>query len=110
MAEPKTPHELNEAVAKKLGLAKCLDDRGHVWVDEYFQRDKLFDPATDPAAALWALERYCDERKLDPALEKYEGHWECQLWHDVAGGSKVLNRGEGTFCEAICRAIVKAAE
>lgn len=114
MTEPTTPAEWNECMAKMLGLTIHGCDMEGVLLNEYpptrttERPHKCTNFWTDSAAAMWLLERFCEERGLDPVLEKYQGVWECALWHDVDGGSKILCKGEGAFPEAICWAIWKA--
>ena len=100
--DPKTPQQLNEAVAEKLGLDyKTIPDSDSILAKEYLEHSSLaFAPATDPAAALWALERLGKKVFLDYSPVR-------KRW------SFVVAHGEdyyGTFCKVICEAIVGASE
>ncbi len=102
-----TDKQLNEAVAKKLGLTIAHIAPTYLlvneWADFHFKHPETtipsFRPATDPAAAIWALERWDKEAFVYYSAERK--HWMC-----------VANYGKdhvGTFCGAICKAIVEAA-
>ena len=115
MTNPKTPQELNEAVAEKLGLTLFPPDESYPpWicrVKEYEDWNghyaNNFSPATDPAAALWALERFCNDNECIGAFVRFDRQsWTCSI---VNADNKTTGRGMGTFCEAICLAIVGAS-
>lgn len=95
-----TALETDEAVAGKLGPYG------------YGERDIIttpgwtgaFRPATDPVAALWALERYCKEHGLAAALrlsKDAEPLWSCTLGWGEAWNSFYCSKEE-----AICAAIL----
>ena len=105
MSDPKTPQQLNEAVAKRLGFAS-LKDAECAWYDYNGTGITGLDFTDDPAAAVWALDKYCkirDRGKVDTLHSAAnldllnDGTWCCFLDFD--------NSGHGTFCEAISRAI-----
>ncbi len=95
-----TNNETNEAVAKRLGLALVLYASYYEWHDG----KKYFEPATDPAAALWALERYgrCTKIIRFEPSHVCEGSWTCSVHPAKPSGQG------GTLCQAICAAILEA--
>ena len=129
MPEPKTPQQLNEAVAKKLGLDFHIDEWGYVLVldrqadtkehppphplgeMEYICETKCygvkFEPATDHAAALWALDRWCKGKGKAVALRRSND--KKPLWSCTFGWGEPWNSFYPNLCEAISEAIVGAA-
>ena len=114
----KTPQELNEGVAKMLGL-KILPSGcppTGCWVNEYktsnnFQYEHEFNPATDPAAALWALTRFCDEKGWGYLIEREPGSKQISIEFSRGDQGFFFGRQDGfALPELICRAIVGAAE
>ena len=101
MPEPKTTEEWNDAILNALDL-ECTCHIDGTECPHYDAIDKDF--WTDPAAALWALERWREQNPLAHVMltDETEGRWVCFLG--------VVEHGCGTFCEAICEAIVGAAE
>ena len=96
-----TDQELNDAIVKILGMEKLSL---HTFYQDGGARS--FSPATDPAAAVWALERW-RVRQNEPVDTLHssgnldllsDGTWTCHLG--------LTDVGRGTFCQAICRAIV----
>lgn len=98
-----TNQELNEAVAKALGLTfqRRYDDELFIVCEEYGNGHAIFNPATDETAAVWALERMPGAALAMAAREVLgafsKGRWMCAIGKTHANGS---------FCEAICQAIV----
>lgn len=92
-----TPQETNEAVAKALGFLIHTDYNG-IWIEEYPPcPGEDFSPATDPAAALWSLERLGKGYVLTKdVLYKLS-------FVDGSGSGCAVN-----FPEAICLAIIKS--
>lgn len=106
MTEPKTPQEWNEAVAKALGLDVIKSGRNAGLIYWRGKNHEAFKPWTDPAAALWVMERFCKERKRAAALRlSGDDHpeWSCTL-----GWGEGWNFFYALMPEAICRMIVEA--
>lgn len=101
-----TNQELNEAVAKKLGLKSGYTSEGILFCGEFGR--KPFDPATNKAAALWALEWFCGLHGYTFALVGEPGKFACTFF---SGAQRVY---ETDICEtaqeAICEAIAGSAE
>lgn len=106
MSEPKTPQQWNEAVARKLGLGFDYGHNGTILTTDYERGQRTFSPATDPAAALWALERWCDEHGCVAHLirSSVSKNWSCRFHGESP------HKAYATIQEAIYKAIVGAAE
>ena len=109
MSKVRTQAEWNKDVAAVLGLTPV--DGYPLRYVEYRNGETEFCPATDTAAALWALERWCKVRDRGKVETLHsagnltlftDSTWCCFLAFDKVG--------HGTFCEAIREAIVGAAE
>lgn len=100
-----TNQQLNTKVAEALGLV--FEVRGSkviIWprADDP-KEDSIFDPATGKVAAVWAIEWWRRGTNHTVALLlQPDDSWACAL--------DTFSAAEGTFCRAICLAIVKAAE
>lgn len=101
-----TPQETNAAVSEALGLFLFkFDHLGYGHLREFKQGIPVFDPATDPAAAEWALGQSLPEDT-----------WVHIEWYSRRKGGEVVYRltidgktTEGTFCEVVCEMILAAA-
>ena len=94
--------QLNKAVAETLGLDIIKTGINAGLVYWRGQNHEEFKPATKPAEALWAMERYCDENGcvahlIRSAITK---EWTC-CFHGESP-----HKAYKTQQEAICRAIV----
>lgn len=106
-----TDQQLNEAVAKKLGLDfRALTDNGAFYFD-YLYGNRQFSPATDPAAALWALERLCTLKMWGYSINKDAEDKQVSVEFSKEDEDFCFGRQWGdTLHEAIYRAIVGACE
>ena len=93
----------NELVAKACGFTQ-----GH-WsgcTNEWREGRESFRPDTDPAAALFALEAYCDKCSFMVTIKRdLSGEYDCYI-----GSSLEYRHHKGALCTAICAAILAAEE
>ncbi len=108
-----TKRELNEAVAKALGLKANVQDgvvRTTEWAPDKFssQHWQTFNPATDLAAGFWALDRLCSDYTI--IKQEGDGFRVAILPHGEKSRSFPENAGDfhPDACEPICRVIVGA--
>lgn len=101
-----TDQELNEGVAKALGLRHEVSPYGVVWLDHSEQSGPEFSPATDPAAAVWALERYCKDQRVAGVVRCLGmlDQWTCCIGEEPEN-IPLYKTAE----RAICLAILEAA-
>jgi len=101
-----TPQELNEGVAKALGLTW----RGGTIVDsdgvQYHRNQGNF--ATDERAAVWALERYCKEHGTVAVLD-CRNKWSVGI-RKSHQSIVTFDPEPGSFCKKVCKAITRAGE
>lgn len=106
---------VNEQVAAACGFETYEGAQGLFRVEtdedsENFDNGVIFEPATDKAAALKALEAYCDKHdccgcswtRFPATPPNPVTHWISIDGRDDIGGD--------SFCTAICRAILAAEE
>ena len=100
-------------VAKALGL-KFRVEHGRVFTMTMNTHgiEREFNPATNPAAALWAINKYCDDNGLAWAMfrnkPKVVGVAIAQSMHQLeARNARPFCKDE---CTAICDAIIAAAK
>ena len=112
MAEPRTPQELNEGVASKLGLTPTLEVlKPEVYVKEWYNGVILFNPATKDADAWWALPRFCDEKGWGYLIEREPGSKQISIEFSRGDQGFFFGRQDGfALPELICRAIVEASQ
>lgn len=95
---------VNEQVAEACGFTidRRLGD-GAIAVNQWRDAATVFEPDTDKAAALDALEAYAKKRDIGVQFDLIAGKWKWTAWFHFASGN-------GDFCTAICRAILAAEE
>ena len=104
------PDDANERIAEACGFTIYDKSGRKVSVDEYGDSCNRFDPATDPAAALFALEAYAKKNSLAYAI-----HGGVNQSFNVGFYGRSLPTTVREFyvtsdslCQAICRAILQA--
>lgn len=105
------PPDTNKRVAEACGFTR--NSLRMVHVEEWFGGCQAFDPATDPAAALFAIKAYCRKWNQNYVLKFYVdgdgSDFECVLF-EVCEADGIISHYGDTEHEAICNAIIAAEE